>query len=410
MLLTAFAFRFCIVGHINYICILLTLYYTIMRKKILGSALLAILVASCGGNQGSSNAGSTNENASAGKNPYETLRLENGVNVSHWLSQSKSRGEERNNQITKRDFDSIAAMGFDFVRLPVDEEHLYDENMNRDTAGFRLMHNAIKWALEDNMNIVIDLHVVRSHHFNSENEHPNTLFTDPAAQDKFVAIWKDMQKDLQQYPTDRLAYEIMNEPVAPTHEAWNKLIEKTVKGIREAEPKRTLIVGSNLWQIPSTFDSLRVPENDKYLVLSFHFYEPSLVTHHQAPWTDYSFYKGKINYPGVPVDSADLASLPEKERAKIASMNDSYNRDTMYAHMKKAIDKANALGLHLYCGEFGAYPKYIDKETRLRWYSDICSVFHEYGIANCHWCYKGDFPIVNEDLSRNELPAILSGK
>lgn len=381
-----------------------------MKKRILGSALLALILASCG-NQGSSNADSVNGNpSSTEKKTYETLRLENGVNVSHWLSQSTSRGEERNNQISKRDFDSIAAMGFDFVRLPVDEEHLYDENMNRDTAGFRLMHNAVKWALEDGMNIVVDLHIVRSHHFNSENDHPNTLFTDPAAQEKFVAIWKDLQKDLQQYPTDRVAYEIMNEPVAPTHEAWNKLIEKTVKGLREAEKERTLIVGSNLWQIPSTFDSLRVPENDKYLVLSFHFYEPSLVTHHQAPWTDYSFYKGKITYPGVPVDSADLAKLPEKERAKIASMNGSYNRDTMYAHMKKAIDKANALGLHLYCGEFGAYPKFIDKETRLRWYNDVCSVFHQYGIANCHWCYKGDFPIVNEDLSRNELPAILNGK
>lgn len=381
-----------------------------MKKRILGSALLALAAVSCG-NQGTpSTDAAKNDSATVEKKHYETLRLENGVNVSHWLSQSKSRGEERNNQITKRDFDSIAAMGFDFVRLPVDEEHLYDENFNRDTAGFRLMHNAIKWALDANMNIVVDLHVVRSHHFNSENEHPNTLFIDPAAQEKFVAIWKDMQKDLQQYPTDRLAYEIMNEPVAPTHEAWNKLIAKTVAGIREAEANRTLIIGSNLWQIPQTFDSLRVPENDKNIVLSFHFYEPSLVTHHQAPWTDYAFYKGNINYPGVSVDSANLAKLSGKELEKIISMNGAYNRDTMYAHMKKAIDKADALGLHLYCGEFGAYPKFIDKETRLRWYNDVCSVFHEYGIANCHWCYKGDFPIVNEDLSANELPAILNGK
>lgn len=381
-----------------------------MKKRIFGAALLAVAMTSCG-NQGTSTSADNAENTTAVKKTYETLRLDNGVNVSHWLSQSKSRGEARDNQITKRDFDSIAAMGFDFVRLPVDEEHLYDEQMNRDSAGFKLMHNAIKWALEDNMNIVIDLHVVRSHHFNSENEHPNTLFTDPAAQEKFVAIWKDLQKDLKQYPVDRLAYEIMNEPVAPTHEAWNKLIEKTIAGIREAEPERTLIVGSNLWQIPQTFDSLRVPENDKHLVLSFHFYEPSLVTHYRAPWTEYSFYQGQVNYPGMnTTDSAAIAKLDPKQAELINKMNGSYNRDTMYAHMKKAIDKAEALGLHLYCGEYGAYPVYIDKETRLRWYNDISSVFREYNIANCHWCYKGDFPIVNEDCSPNELPAIITAK
>lgn len=368
-----------------------------------GLSMASLMLASCG-------SPAANHSCCEAKK-FSTVELHNGVNVSHWLSQSKSRGEERSNQISKHDFDSIAAMGFDFVRLPIDEEHLYDEQFNRDTVGFRLMHNAIKWALEDSMNIVIDLHVVRSHHFNSENEHPNTLFSDPAAQDKFVAIWEDLQKDLQQYPNDRLAYEIMNEPVAPTHEQWNLLIDKTVKAIRATEPNRSLIIGSNLWQIPSTFDSLRVPANDKNIVLSFHFYEPSLVTHHRAPWTNYAFYDGKINYPGVnTTDSAALAKLSPEQDSIIKSMNGSYNRDTMYAHMKKAIDKAESLGLHLYCGEFGVYPAYIDQETRLRWYEDICSIFRQYNIANCHWCYKGDFPIVKADGTRNELPSILTRK
>ncbi|MCQ2192960.1 MAG: glycoside hydrolase family 5 protein [Paludibacteraceae bacterium] len=379
-----------------------------MKAHFMAASLAALFFGSCGVQSTPETANT--EKAETTNSKFATLKLENGVNVSHWLSQSESRGEARDKQICKADFDSIAAMGFDFVRLPVDEEHLYDEKMNRDTAGFRLMHNAIKWSLDNGLNIVVDLHVVRSHHFNSENAHPNTLFQDPAEQEKFVNIWKDLQKDLCQYPTDRVAYELMNEPVAPSCEDWNKLIEKTVKAIRETEKERTLIFGSNRWQIVQTFDSLRVPENDKYLVLSFHFYEPSLITHHQAPWTEYSFYNGPVTYPGVPVDSASLAKLNGKEKDLIAAMNGAYSKDTMYAHMKLAIDKAEKYGLHLYCGEFGAYPKFIPKETRLRWYEDICSVFREHNIANCHWCYKGDFPVVNEDRSPNELPAILSRK
>ncbi len=380
-----------------------------MKTKLFSASLLALCLASCV-SKVENNATNVKDSAACCQKSYATLRLQNGVNVSHWLSQSKSRGEERSKQICKADFDSIAAMGFDFVRLPVDEEHLYDEQMNRDTVAFGLMHNAIKWSLENGMNIVIDLHIVRSHHFNSENEHPNTLFQDPKEQEKIVWIWKDLQKDLKQYPNDRLAYELMNEPVAPSCEDWNKLVEKMVNGIRETEKERTIIFGSNRWQIVQTFDSLRVPENDKYLVLSFHFYEPNLVTHHQAPWVEFDFYKGKINYPGVPVDSADFAKLSEKEQKIVGTWNGEYNKDIMFEHMNMAIRKADSLGLHLYCGEYGAYPKFIPQETRLRWYEDIISIFREHNIANCHWCYKGDFPVVNEDLTPNELPAILTRK
>ncbi len=382
-----------------------------MKTRILSIAALMLAFMSC--NKPAEQKQNLNEEkiCEARKSSYATLYLQNGVNISHWLSQSGDRGEVRANKITKADFDSIAAMGFDFIRLAVDEEQLYDEAMNRDSSTFALMHNAINWALGNCLNVVVDLHIVRSHHFNNENGHPNTLFQDPKEQEKIVNIWKDLQKDLNQYPNDRLAYELMNEPVAPTCEAWNQLVEKMVNGIRETEKERTIIFGSNRWQIPQTFDSLRVPENDKYIMLSYHFYEPSLVTHHQAPWTDYAFYAGKVNYPGIQVtDSLALDSLTQEQKDKIASMNGEYNKEIMYEHMKLAIDKADSLGLQLYCGEFGAYPFFVDKDVRLRWYQDICDIFHTYNIANCHWCYKGDFPIVNEDGSANELPAIIIGK
>lgn len=374
------------------------------------SLLMIGAFASCSGNktQGESSDGSQTVKEC---NESSEMVLKNGVNVSHWLSQSDKRGEERSSQITKKDFDSIAAMGFDFVRIPVDEMHVYDENMNRDEEGFRLLNNAIGWALENDLSVVVDLHVVRSFHFNSENDRPNTLFTDMKEQDKICDIWRDLQKDLSKYPTNKVAYEILNEPVAPKAEDWNNFVAKVVSAIRETEKDRKLVIGSNRWQIPYTFDSLRVPENDKNIILSFHFYEPHLVTHYRAPWTAYKDYDGKVSYPGrVIEDTSVFAKYDGELPLMLRAMNEEFSKEIMYQKMKLAIDMADSLGLQLFCGEWGAYPYFVDEQVRLRWYEDMTAIFREYNIANCHWCYKGDFPIVNEDGSPNELPAILTRK
>lgn len=383
-----------------------------MRKmfSFVFSLLMIGALASCTGNKNQSEKPADvqdgTECAASGK-----MKLKNGVNVSHWLSQSDKRGEERSSQITKKDFDSIAAMGFDFVRIPVDEMHVYDENMNRDEEGFRLLNNAIGWALENDLSVVVDLHVVRSFHFNSENDRPNTLFTDMKEQDKICDIWRDLQKDLSKYPTDKVAYEILNEPVAPKAEDWNNFVAKVVSAIRETEKDRNLVVGSNKWQIPYTFDSLVVPANDKNIILSFHFYEPHLVTHYRAPWTAYKDYDGKVSYPGrVIEDTSVFANYDGELPLMLRGMNEEYSKDIMYQKMKLAIDMADSLGLQLFCGEFGAYPYYVDEAVRLQWYKDMADIFRQYNIANCHWCYKGDFPLVKEDGSPNELPAILTRK
>ena len=383
------------------------------RNLLMQAAIVALCLSSCG-DKASTQVGkeSQNEcNKSECPKFNATVNFGTGVNVSHWLSQSSSRGEERANQISKRDFDSIAAMGFDHVRIPVDEEHIFDEQGNRLEDGFQLLHKAINWALENNLKVLVDLHVIRSHYFNNENSTPNTLFTDPQSQDKFIQLWLDIQKELKDYPKDKVAYEIMNEPVAPSCNAWNELIDRYIKTIRETEPDRTLVIGSNMWQVVQTFDSLVVPSDDKNLILSFHSYDPLLVTHHQAPWTGYAYYKGKVNYPGLIIeDTAFYKELDEEQLAAMRGLNKEWNKEVIEQNLMKAINVADSLGLQLYCGEFGAYPYYVDKEVRLKWYDDITSIFRTHKIGNAHWCYKGDFPIVNEDGSANELPAILTKK
>ena len=69
----------------------------------------------------------------------EKFTVSRGTNIAHWLSQSGARGAEREAFFTKADVDSIAAMGFDHIRLPIDEEQMWDEQGARHDDAFQLM-------------------------------------------------------------------------------------------------------------------------------------------------------------------------------------------------------------------------------------------------------------------------------
>ena len=58
------------------------------------------------------------------------FRIQRGTNVSHWLSQSEERGEARQLHIQEDDFARLDSLGFDFVRLPIDEVQFWDEQGN----------------------------------------------------------------------------------------------------------------------------------------------------------------------------------------------------------------------------------------------------------------------------------------
>lgn len=325
--------------------------------------------------------------------PGDAYTLGKGVNISHWLSQSRRRGEERRTFITEEDVKFIASIGYDHIRLPIDEEQMWDSLGNKEAEAFQLMHNAIEWARSNKLRILIDLHILRSHHFN-EAEKP--LWTQPEAQERFFQCWRELSEELSRYPRGLVGYELMNEPVADDPEEWNVLVEKATAAVREKEPNRVIVIGSNRWQSADTFDDLRVPANDPNIILSFHFYTPFLLTHHQAGWTSIGDYTGPVHYPGMSVEEADIEGLPEELANSVRGANGVFNRDTLEALMEKPIRKSKELGLPLYCGEFGCLPT-VPREDMLQWYADMRWCFEKHNIGWANWDYKGGFGIVERN-------------
>ena len=328
------------------------------------------------------------------KDVVNDFRIKRGTNLSHWLSQSEERGEARRTHIQEDDFERLEQLGFDFVRIPIDEVQFWDEEGNKLPEAWELLTQALDWSVKHHLRAIVDLHIIRSHYFNAVNEggkDANTLFTSEKAQQDLINLWYQLSEVLKGYSNDSVAYEFMNEPVAEKHEQWNQLVAKVHAALRKVEPQRTLVIGSNLWQGYQTIKYLRIPENDKNIVISFHYYNPMILTHYGAWWTPLGKYKGKVNYPGILISKEDFEAAPDSIKPELEPyLTQEWNIDKIRADFKDAIEAAKKYNVQLFCGEWGVYEP-VDRDLAYAWTKDMLTVFDEFNIAWTTWCYDADF-------------------
>ncbi|MBN1249449.1 MAG: cellulase family glycosylhydrolase [Anaerolineae bacterium] len=337
------------------------------------------------------------------------FRVKCGTNISHWLSQSTRRGADRRNFFTQADVQRIAEMGggkLDHIRLPIDEEQMWDPDGNRHRKAFELLDAALDWCAAAGLKVIVDLHLLRTHHFLDEED--PLLFADPREEERFAGLWRDLSSHLDDRPTESVAYELLNEAVARDANDWNRVAMAAYHAIREQEPERTIVLGSNWFNQPHTFRELRVPEDDD-TILTFHYYFPMFITHYTARWwAGGGSYQGPIHYPGSPIAAEDLALLDPAFRAEIEAndWNRPFGREAMIEDLAQPLAVRAEIDLPLYCGEFGCYDR-TPTPLRLAWYRDILAVFDAYDIAWANWDYKGAFGLVDQNGDETPIAEVL---
>jgi endoglucanase len=335
-----------------------------------------------------------------------TFAIQRGTNISEWLSQSSRRGLERVNFFTEADVRLIARLGFDHIRLPIDEEQMWDERSQRDPEAFTLLDAALDWCEQYGLSVVVDLHLLRTHNFISAVT--PRLFTDPAETARFAGLWADLSDHLRPRSIDRVAYELMNEPVARDPADWNRVAMAGFQAIRQREPGRTVVLGSNYWNQTHTFDVLEVPD-DPHLILTYHYYRPMLITHYKATWWEGGFWAGPVQYPGQPISNEDLRYLNPDFLARTPQWsNEVWNSERFEQDLELPLRVARGTGHPLYCGEWGAYHT-TPLPLRLAWYRDMLTIFKKYTISNANWDYKGGFAPLVRDGEPSEIVETLLG-
>ena len=196
------------------------------------------------------------------------------------------------NGITKRDIDSLAAWGFNSIRLPM-HYNLYtpaiEEEKNGEITwieeGFTMTDNLLKWCAENKMYLILDLHAAPGGQGNDAaiSDYDTTkpsLWQSEANQKKMIALWKKLAERYKDNPWMG-AYDIINEP------NWNftgenkngcdensngplrELMVAVTKAIREVDTNHLIFIEGNCWG--NNYNGI-FPLWDENMALSFHKY------------------------------------------------------------------------------------------------------------------------------------------
>ncbi|MDR0320394.1 MAG: glycoside hydrolase family 5 protein [Treponema sp.] len=321
-----------------------------------------------------------------------------GINMGGWLSQidaiqekdpGKFPGIDKHMEtfIGAGDFANVKSWGFDHVRVPVDSYLFFTEDDTPIEARFIYLDLAVKFARQNGLKLILDLHECPGHDFSEAAKGPvQNLF---AADDKYIKktekIWAFLAERYGQ--NDHVLFETLNEPVAPTMEIWNNVKDRLCREIRRHAPSSTIITGSNMWNWPSTFGAL-TPFDDGNMIYSVHFYEPLLFTHQNAPWIGNPEIKIERPYPG------DYGEGFVRKYGLTLSAG-VWDRERLAKEFEPVNNFRKKYDAQVICNEFGVYTP-VELQSQLRWYDDLLFVLKEMGIGFSYWNYKNlDFGIIS---------------
>ncbi len=285
-----------------------------------------------------------------------TARFGRGVNLGNAL-EAPHEGDW-GVRLKEEYFERIAQAGFNSVRIPVrwsGQAQGYPPYAIAE--GFL---NRVDWAVDQALKHKLQV-VLNMHHYDG-------MMQDPANhRERFVALWRQIAEHYKNLPPE-VAFELLNEPQDKlTPEEWNRDLAEALAAVRRSNPTRDVVIGPVHWNAISELQSLKLPEEDRHLIVTVHYYLPFHFTHQGT-----DFVGGAKQWLGT-----KWTGTPAEKRA--------ITRD-----FDTALAWAVAHHRPIYLGEFGSYER-ADMESRARWTRFVADEALERKMSFGYWEFCSGF-------------------
>jgi endoglucanase len=277
----------------------------------------------------------------------------------------------RNDRFEEQDFEWIAELGFNFVRLPLDYRMWIENN---DWTKFREptlkeIDEAVEWGGRHGVHVCLNFHRAPGYTVARPPE-AKSVWSDDEALRVCTLHWVTFAKRYAGIPKRRLSFNLFNEPAKLEPDTYHRVVSHLVDAIRQYDRNRLIICDGREWgKVPPTeLAGLGVAAATRG-------YTPSQVSHYQASWVE-----GADKWP-EPV-------WPLKEGDTL------WNKKMLRQRMIDPWKKLEAQGVGVMVGEFGAFNR-TPHPVVLAWLQDNLDLWKQAGWGWALWNFSGDFGILD---------------
>ena len=290
----------------------------------------------------------------------------------------------------KHYFKDVKKAGFDSVRIPINFgawATIKKPYRWRDKKYLTFPDRFIKWALEADLKVIVDLHHV---------EFDKTV-KGTATTERINWIWGEVAKRYKGLDPDKVLFELRNEPHDIKAEEWRAQAKTLIKTVRSIAPKHTLVIGFHDWNSRAALIKSKPFKADN-IIYTFHYYDPFIFTHQGATWAGDGL-KPLRSVP-FPFDKKYPIKKPASAGSWVSGQIDNYqtlsDASKMFRDLKEAKDWSERHKVPIFAGEFGSYSRFATQESRCRHASVVYGAMKRLKIPNAWWEWDGGFSMFDK--------------
>jgi endoglucanase len=154
--------------------------------------------------------------------------------------------------VSEADIAYLSECGLNFLQLPFSYRHFSDDDSSAlyEGRGFAYVDRVVAWCRKYDMYVMPSLHAApgaQVRDWNAESDYGEALFWEHAEFREHACAILERIADRYRDEERVFGYELLNEPLAPDHEAYRSFHLETLRRVRAVDPNHIIVINTDRW-------------------------------------------------------------------------------------------------------------------------------------------------------------------